>query len=99
MISLRNNNLILKPSVLIGQGQEIIGMYYATLTMAPDLNFILYKINIGSEFKFSIIWILFSQNRPNFKHWFEPAGNLIQGKAKLPLKNWKNLFGDQMMAL
>ena len=22
-------------------------------------------------------------------------GNLIQGKARLALKNWKNLFGDQ----
>ena len=22
-------------------------------------------------------------------------GNLIQGKAQLALKNWKNLFGDQ----
>ena len=26
---------------------------------------------------------------------FPEQGNLIQGKAQLLLKNWKNLFGDQ----
>ena len=52
---------------------------------------------------------LYSSNLPNLKitirafltvnFYFNQGsliqGNLIQGKAQLALKNWKNLFGDQ----